>query len=154
MIDTPQITRATAERAAVIHLTIPREQIAQVMGPVQQALLATVTAQGIAATGPWFSHHYRMDPATFDFDVGVPVASPVSPAGEVRPGELPGGEIVRTIFHGNYDGLAAAWGELTAWMSQQGMKPGPEFWERYLTGPSSSPDPAMWQTELNMQFSY
>ena len=152
MIDQPQIINATPEQAAVIHLTIPREQIGQVMGPVQQALLATVTSQGIAATGPWFSHHYRMDPVTFDFDVGVPVASPVSPAGEVRPGQLPGGEVVRTIFHGNYDGLAAAWGELTAWMTQNGLKPGPEFWERYLAGPDSGPDPAGWQTELNMQF--
>ena len=33
MIDTPQITQTAAQPAAVIHLTIPREEIQQAMGP-------------------------------------------------------------------------------------------------------------------------
>jgi hypothetical protein len=32
--------------------------------------MAAVAAQGIAPAGPWFTHHLRMDPATFDFEIG------------------------------------------------------------------------------------
>ena len=96
-----------------------------------------------------FSHHLRMDPATFDFEVGVPVATPVAAAGRVRPGELPAATVARTIYRGDYAGLGSAWGEFGAWISANGHTPGADLWECYLAGPESSPDPAAWRTELN-----
>jgi hypothetical protein len=33
MIDTPQITQTALQNTAIIHLTIPREEIQTVMGP-------------------------------------------------------------------------------------------------------------------------
>jgi hypothetical protein len=53
-------------------------------GAAHQELFSTLAAQGVAPTGPWFSHHFRMDPATFDFEVGVPVSAPVKPTGGRR----------------------------------------------------------------------
>lgn len=149
MIDTPIITLSKAKQTAVIHLTIPRAEIQQMMAPAHQEVMATIAAQGIAPTGPWFSHHFRMDPKTFDFEVGVPVASPITPAGRVEPGHLPARKIVRTVFHGNYDRLGAAWGEFDAWIRAAGHMAGVELWERYVKGPESSADPAAWETELN-----
>jgi hypothetical protein len=43
------------------------------MGPGLRELMAVAAAQGIAPTGPWFSHHLRMDPDIFDFEISVPV---------------------------------------------------------------------------------
>lgn len=63
MIDTPHITHIVAQHTAVIHLTIPREEAPEVMGPGVGELMATVTAQGAGPAGPWFSHHLKMDPA-------------------------------------------------------------------------------------------
>ena len=77
MIDTPWITQTEARQTAVIHLTIPREEIRNVMGPGIGELMSTVAAQGIALQGPWFTHHLKMEPATFDFEIGVPVAAGV-----------------------------------------------------------------------------
>ena len=54
---------------------IPRAEIQKVMGPGYREVMAAVAAQGIAPVGPWFTHHLRMDPDTFDFEIGVPVAS-------------------------------------------------------------------------------
>ena len=149
MIDTPQITQSAAQLTAVIHLTIPREDIRKVMGPGIRELMAAVAAQGIAPAGPWFTHHLRMDPATFDFEIGVPVTAPVVAAGRVSPGRLPATRVARTVFHGSYDGLGAAWGEFGAWIAAQGHTPGPDLWECYVAGPESNPDPAAWCTELN-----
>ncbi len=61
MLGTPQITQTAAQETAVIRLTIPREEIRNVMGPGIGELMGAVAAQGIALAGPWFTHHLRMD---------------------------------------------------------------------------------------------
>jgi effector-binding domain-containing protein len=111
--------------------------------------MAAVAAQGIAPVGPWFTHHLRMDPDTFDFEIGVPVATPVAAAGRVKPGRLPAATVARTVYRGRYEGLPAAWGEFMAWVAAQGHTPAADLWEIYVAGPESSPDPADWRTELN-----
>jgi len=149
MIEEPQIAQAAAQTTAIIRLTIPRAEIRNVMGPGIGELMAAVAAQGIAPAGPLFSHHLRMDPDTFDFEIGVPVTAPVAAAGRVKPGQLPATKVARTMFHGGYEGLGAAWGEFNAWIAAAGHTPGPDLWECYLAGPESNPDPATWRTELN-----
>ena len=52
MLDKPHITQTTTQITAVIHLTIPREEIQSVMGPGVGELMATIAAQGITPTGP------------------------------------------------------------------------------------------------------
>ena len=47
MLDTPQIAQTTDQLTAVIRLTIPREEIRNVMGPGIAELMAAVAAQGI-----------------------------------------------------------------------------------------------------------
>lgn len=149
MIDHPHITQSAAQPAAVIHLTIPRDQIQHVMGPGITELMAVVTAQGIGPAGSWYSHHLRMDPDTFDFEIGVPVTAPVAPTGRVTAGELPAAKVARTIYHGGYEGLGDAWGEFGAWLEAEGLTPAPNLWEFYVTGPESGSDPTGWRTELN-----
>ena len=71
MIDTPQIVQTTAQLTAYIHLMIARSEIAKVMGPGLQELMTTLASQGIKPVGPWFTHHRKMEPATFDFEISV-----------------------------------------------------------------------------------
>ncbi|HLN65348.1 MAG TPA: GyrI-like domain-containing protein [Symbiobacteriaceae bacterium] len=149
MIEPPRITQSTPQLIACIHLTVPRAEIHNVMGPGRQELMETVAAQGITPAGPWFTHHLRMDPALFDFKICVPVTAPVAPAGRVKPGELPARMVARTVYHGGYIGLGAAWGEFDAWIAAAGHRPAPDLWEVYAVGPESSPNPADWRTELN-----
>ena len=56
--------------------------------------------------------------------------------------------MARTIYHGPFEGLAAAWGELDAWIVAEGHKPGPSLWETYLSDTAANLDSATWQTEL------
>jgi effector-binding domain-containing protein len=149
MIETPQITQTTPRLAAVIHLTIPRSEIRSAMGPGITEVIAAVKAQGIGPAGPWFTHHLKMNPATFDFEICVPVTAPVIPAGRVKPGMFPAVTVARTIYHGDYERLGEAWGEFKAWIAANGHVAAPDLYECYLVGPESSPNPADWRTELS-----
>jgi effector-binding domain-containing protein len=149
MIDRPRIIQTSAQLTAIIHLTVPREEIRNVMGPGLDELRAAVAAQGVAAAGPWFTHHLRMDPGTFDFEICVPVTGPVRATGRVKASEWPVTTVARTVYHGPYEGLSAAWGEFDAWIAAKGHAPGPDLWERYVAGPESGPDPDTWRTEFS-----
>lgn len=149
MLDTPTILDTQPQKAAVIHLTIPRSRIQEEMGPSFTELMSTLAAQGIEPTGPWFSHHLRMDPAVFDFEIGIPVAKDVAPAGRVKPGTLPAARVARTTYRGGYEGLGPAWAEFDAWLKQQGYVVAGDLWEVYAAGPETGPDASNYRTELN-----
>jgi len=149
MIDTPQIVQSTVQLTAIIPLIIPRSEIRHVMGPGIQELMATLAHQGIKPTGPWFTYHRKMDPATFDFEISVPVATPVKAAGRVQPGQRTARKVARTVYHGPYEGLGSAWGEFDTWIKANGHQPAADLWECYVAGPESGSDPTRWRTELN-----
>ena len=149
MIDTPQIIQTSLRQTAVIHLTIPRSEIQAAMGPGIGEIMAAVKAQGIGPAGPWFTHHLKMDPATFDFEICVPVAAPVAPVGRVKAGQWPAMRVARTVLQGSYENLGAAWCEFGKWLEAGGHMTGPDLYECYVAGPESSPDPGNWRTELN-----
>jgi effector-binding domain-containing protein len=149
MIDAPRILQTHPKLTAIIHLTVPRSEIREVMGPARAELMEAVASQEIAVTGPWFTHHLKMDPEIFDFEVSVPLAGVILPVGRVKPGQLPASKVARTIYHGPYEGLGAAWGEFVDWIEANGHTPAPDLWECYLTGPEMDPDPETWQTQLN-----
>jgi effector-binding domain-containing protein len=149
MLDKPRIVKTESQLTAVIRLTIPRAEIQRVMGPAIGEVVAAIAAQGIAPAGPVFSHHLRMDPQIFDFEVGVPVKAPVAAAGRMKASLLPAATVARTAYHGRYEGLGSAWGEFNQWIAAEGHKPASDLWECYVAGPESSADPANWQTQLN-----
>ena len=149
MIDEPKIATTNAQRTAVIHIIVPRNEIQNVMGPGIQEVFAAIAQQGITPTGPWFSHHLRLDPNVFEFEISVPVAEAIKPVGRVKPSALPAATVARTIYRGPYEGLGHAWGEFKQWVSAHGYTPAPNLWEVYLSGPASSSDPHDWRTEFN-----
>lgn len=148
MIDTPAIVETEAQLTAVIRFTIPKADIQKVMGPGMAELMAAVAAQGIAPTGPLFSHHLRMLPDSWDFEIGVPVSTPIKAAGRVEPGSLPKTAAARTVYHGPYDGLGEAWGKFCDWIAAEGLQPADDFLEYYERGPESGLDAPAYRTEL------
>jgi effector-binding domain-containing protein len=149
MVDEPQIVTSEAWQTAVIRLDIPRADIQKVMGPAMGEVMAAVAAQGLKPAGPLFAHYFSMPPGRYDFEVGVPVATPVQPAGRVVPGTLAGRRVARTIYHGGYEGLHTAWSDFGKWLEAHGHAVAPDLWEVYVAGPESGPDPSSWRTELN-----
>jgi effector-binding domain-containing protein len=153
MLDNPKIFQTEELLTAVIHLTIPRAEIQNVMGIAISEVMSAITAQGVEPIGPCFSYHLKMPSDTFDFEVGFPVNKPIMPTGRVKASKLPATKVARTNYHGGYEGLGAAWGEFRAWIETEGLSVQDCLWECYTSGPEFSPDPAMWSTELNRPLS-
>jgi effector-binding domain-containing protein len=149
MIDSPKIVQTVAQHYVSLHLKVLSVEIQKFMGPGLAEVKAALAAQGVEATGPWFTHHFRIPAATFDFEMCIPVAVPIQAEGRIRPGIWPSMKVARTVYHGNYAGLGAAWGELEQWIASQGLAGATDLWERYVVGPEASGDPADWRTELN-----
>lgn len=148
MLSAPQIVQTEAQEAAVIHLTIPRNEMPAVFGPAVGELLTTLAAQGLEPLGAVFAHHLKMSPETFDFELGIKVSAPVTASGRVKPGRLPAVRAARAIYSGPYEGLPSAWGEFGEWIKAGGHAIAGDLWELYSVGPQSTPDPAQWRTEL------
>jgi effector-binding domain-containing protein len=149
MIDAPTIAQTAEQPTAVVHLTIPKDAIQREMGPARDEVLRALAAQGMTPAGPWFSRHFRIDPAEWDFEVGVPVTAPIAPAGRVKNSALPAAQVARTNYRGGFEGLGAGWGEFDAWIAGKGLRHDGSLWESYAEGPESGSDPAGWRTELN-----
>jgi effector-binding domain-containing protein len=148
MLETPEIAHSSATPIAFIHLTIPLADMPQQFGAACQELFAALAAQGITVTGPVTAHHLRRPSSTFDFELAVLVSAAAKPTGRVQAGIKPAMQQARTVYHGGYEGLPAAWGEFHAWTEAQGQAYASDFWETYVVGPASSANPADWRTEL------
>ena len=148
LIDPPRVTKTAAQLTAVIHLTIPKDRIQHEMGPGISELMSTVAAQQAGPAGAWFTHHFRMDPEIWDFEISVPVSKPVQAAGRVRPSTLPAAEVAWSTYTGPYEGLGDAWNEFIEWIEANGHQPAPNLWEIYVRGPESTSNPNEWKTEL------
>lgn len=149
MLHAPEVIATDTLHAAVIHLKVPCEEMQQVFGPAIDEIVATLQAQGLEPVGPAFAHHFSVPTTHFDFEVGLPVARPVSPTGRVKAGELPACPRVAHATHvGPYDGLSASWAAFESWISDQALSTAQTFWESYTVGPHNEPSPAKWRTDL------
>jgi effector-binding domain-containing protein len=149
MLDTPYITQSAEEATAIVRITVPRSEIRQVMQPGLAELMSTIAAQGVAPTGPWFSHHLKMDPEVFEFEISVPVSKPIKTSGRVQASVMPSVRVARAVYRGPYEHLGDGWGQFMSWIELNGHIPAEDRWERYVIGPDSTTDVAAWETELN-----
>ena len=149
MLSPLTVVHTEALPAAVIHITCPRDEIQNVMGSAIAEVIAVARSQGVGPTGPVFSHHFDMQPGIFNFEVGVPVSSPLRPVTRVKAGELPAAKVARTVYTGPYEGLGEAWEEFTDQVEAAGHQRASNLWECYLTDPNKTQDDSQFETELN-----
>jgi effector-binding domain-containing protein len=149
MITEPEIVESPAQTIAFIHVTVPRGEIMAAMNAGLEELSAVLKAQAIAPTGPWFSYHFRRPNETFDFRICFPVDAEIKPTGRVEAGQFAAATVARTIYSGNYTGLAAAWGQFLNWIEEHRYNTREDLWERYLVNPDTGAQPEEWRTELN-----
>lgn len=149
MIETPQIVTTPVQPVASLHLRIPSAEMRHAMGPGIQEAMAAAQTQGVGPTGPWFAHHREITAELFDFEICVPVRTPVHAVGRVRPWTRPAIDVVRTVYHGPYEGLRDAWHAFDAWIAAHGVHAASDLYERYVIGPESTPEVALYETELS-----
>jgi effector-binding domain-containing protein len=151
VIEPLRVIKTTPQLTALIPIRAPREDIRNVMGPGLAELKAAVAAQNIAVVGPWFTHHVRNPGEVFDFEICLPVATPVAPANRMKPGQWPAMNVVQTTYHGDYEGLGSAWSAFIGIIKAAGHKTADGLYESYAVGPEMSADPAAWRTVLSKE---
>lgn len=108
-----------------------------------------LAAQEAVITGPALSRWGTASVEATELEVGFPVDRRISPDGNVVPGVLPAGRVARVVHYGAFDALGVTWERLHGWITEQGLVPGTDRWEVYLTEPDPHMDPADLRTELN-----
>ena len=147
-VTAPELVDQTATTTAVIHGVVPMTDIVGFFDRSFTELAAVLGEQGITPTGPAFARYAGPPGGIADLEVGFPVDQTVSPSGGVRSGSLPAGRVARLVHTGGYDQLGEAWGVLQAWIAGQGLTPGADLWEIYVTEPNPDMDPGDLRTEL------
>lgn len=60
---------------------------------------------GVQPEGPPFTRYHGVDGDDVDLEVGFPVPKGTSGEENIESGQLPGGEVIRTVHRGPYEGL-------------------------------------------------
>ena len=137
-----------ATSTVVVRGVVPVAELAALFDRSFAALARAGASGGADGAGPAFARYHGRPGETVDLQVGFPTVGAAAPDGDVEPGALPGGRAARLVHAGGYDGLGVSWGRLEEWIVEQGHRPGPVFWEVYVTEPSPDTDPATLRTEL------
>ena len=145
----PQLTTTAPATTAVVRAVVPMSELPAFYDRAFGALPKAVATQGATIVGAAFGRYRGIPGETVDLEVGFPTDRAIEPDGDVTAGDLPGGRVARLVHAGSYDGLVAAWHRLGEWIAEQGLVPGGEFWEVYVTEPSPDMDPRDLRTELH-----
>jgi effector-binding domain-containing protein len=128
---------------------IPMDRLTEFFPRAFHETMELLAAQGIAPAGAPFGKYFGMPSTTVDVEAGVPVATPIEPAGDVIAGELPGGRVVETVHVGPHETLEDTYLEVQRFFAEHGLTPGAIMWESYLSDPETEPDPAAWRTLIS-----
>lgn len=148
MLEAPGIIEHKDVCVAFIPVQTEAARIREIMQPTLAELRRAVADQGIEASGPWLTHHWRRPAEKFVFDLCLPTPRPIAPTGRVRPGVISAQRIAHCVHVGDYSGLPDAWAAFSRWISAQGLEMREDFWAIYVSGPESGLPPQQWRTEL------
>jgi hypothetical protein len=146
-----------AQPTAAVRVQTSAAGLATVFDRFMPLVAGRIGEAGGTIGGPPFARYHRFSPESVDVEIGFPtVGAPpdLPPLASCEPGdvgrsELPGVLVARTTHRGPYDGLAASYDRLHAWIHEQpGVDDGDGPWEVYLDDPGSMSDPAGLRTEI------
>ena len=142
-----EIRTLTVKDVASVRETIGRDDISEAMGRNFQAVGSAIAKQGAEIAGSPFARYHSFGDE-IDLEAGMPVKSPITADGDVKPSQLPGGSVVLAVHAGPYESLGMTYDALEAWMTSTHRTPSGPPWEIYLTDPSNEPDPSKWLTQV------
>jgi effector-binding domain-containing protein len=145
----PEIVELSEMPTAVIRGLVPAEELPSFYDRSFPALFRAAQAQGVSPVSAAFGLYRGQPTDTVDLEVGFVTDRTIRPDGDVVPSTLPAARVARRVHAGGFDGLGVSWEGLRTWMAEQGLTPGPVFWEVYLTEAAPDMDPADLRTELN-----
>jgi AraC family transcriptional regulator len=149
-MSTVSVTRRTvpAQHALVIRKSIPKSQVAATIGENLPRVFAHAQKAGLAFAGPPFARYVRISMASFEIEVGMPIATKPAGSGEIEAVELYAGPVAFALHRGSYDKLPETHDAIERWIDAQQLSRAGAPWEVYVTDPGQKPNPADWETEV------
>ena len=123
------------QHAAVVRGRVPTEQIAGFLGEAFGEVMGALGAQGLAPVGPPFGVYSPPSDEGFELMAGFPASGQAAATGRVVDWVMPGGAAVQTMHVGAYEGVAAAYHAIEAYLPEHGLAPAGPPWESYLDEP-------------------
>jgi effector-binding domain-containing protein len=134
-----ELNRTVARATAVVRAKVPLGEVPAFLSDAFAAVAEVLARQGVHVTGPPLALYRSVSGGAVEVEAGFPVATEVTPEGEVRPSGVPGGEAVESVHIGPYETLGDTYREMAGWMQRNRRRPAGLSWESYLTAPD---DPA------------
>ncbi|RSZ61711.1 AraC family transcriptional regulator [Corynebacterium hylobatis] len=136
--------------------TVPTDNMTGYFDGAFTRALQAVRSVGAEPAGPARAYYFSPLTDVVDIAGGFPVAEEHAEALSAAHPDLvhriPEHEAFVRRHTGSYDGLGAAWQELSDHVRSLGRPTGPVFWEEYVTMPTPEGDPAEMITDLYATF--
>jgi len=148
-----EITNTVPGTVLELRRAVRPEHIGEDIGVGLAELYAEVEVAGLHPAGaPAVTYLESPEPGrTMIVDLGVlvlPGSGETTPGGDARVVGQHSRPVARTIHHGDYTGIRAAYEALEEWIFSHGYRSAGPPTETYLAGPDSEPDPAGYRTEV------
>ena len=103
-----------------------------------------VNAAGLKQSAAPLAIYRAAENGTLTIDAAIPVQpTGTAPSGQVRMAHLPAGPALRAEYQGAHAGLAAARGQLAAYLAAAGLEAAGPAWEQYVSDPAQTPEPQL-----------
>jgi effector-binding domain-containing protein len=139
---TIEVKTARARPTAVVASVTTWAAFPSVWRPMLHQVYAFLKDSGVRQDGHNIMLYLDARPSV---EVGVEVDGPFAPRGNVRPSELPAGEVAWTIHRGPFHEVGAAHEAVRAWCKETGNQLAGPCWEIYGDWHE---DPALLETEV------
>ncbi|MFI2363076.1 GyrI-like domain-containing protein [Promicromonospora sp. NPDC019610] len=137
-----------AQEIVGLHQKVRLDELGEFFPRAMTVAAEALRERGVEPAGPPVAFYEGMSEERFDVTAGYPVPAGAAPSDDVVAAMLPGGATVEAVHEGPYETLPAAYEELTAWFSQNGMTQPSLMWEEYVLGPEAEADPGRWRTRI------
>ena len=126
------LRRSAPRTIAAVHARLAASRVPSEFGRYLDQVYAA-RASGIRLDGQnvFVYRDAEDEPGHLDIEFGVGMTAPLVAVGDVRPVELPAGEVATTTHVGAYSGLGAAHDAVLAWCRANARTPAGPRWEVY-----------------------
>jgi len=135
IVSTFEIFSKREQSVIYIRKRVNAADISQFMQDCYLELFTFLGKNGFGVADMPYAAYYNMDMEDLDVEMGVPVLEEVKVTGDIKYRVQNLGKVVTCIYRGAYSGTFAAYSELVAWMSENGLEQAAESYEIYLNSP-------------------
>jgi effector-binding domain-containing protein len=113
-------------------------EVGQILARDLPKIFRYITETGGQIAGAPFTRDLSFENGVFEFEAGLPVASPMPGTEEFVPSKLDGGRFATTSHFGAYERLSDAHAAIVAWLKANAMPVQFPRWDQYVSDPAAT----------------